>query len=292
VDLGAVFPQHEIGDDPVVIRDWAQAVEEMGYHHVLAFDHVLGAGTDTRPGWQGYTSETAFHEVFVLFGYLAGVTTTLELVTGVLILPQRQTALVAKQAAEVDVLSGGRLRLGVGVGWNHVEYEALGESFTNRGARSEEQIDVLRALWAEPTITYSGRWHRVDNAGIKPRPARRRIPIWLGGNAEAALRRTGRIGDGWFPQRAPDEQARSMLGRIREYAQEAGRAADEIGFEPRLTLAEVAEADRPDFVKGWRDLGAGHLCVNTMGLNLASVDDHLAVLKATYQTVEPLTATR
>jgi probable F420-dependent oxidoreductase len=292
MDLGAVFPQHEIGDDPVVIRDWAQAVEEMGYHHVLAFDHVLGAGTDTRPGWQGYTSETAFHEVFVLFGYLAGVTTTLELVTGVLILPQRQTALVAKQAAEVDVLSGGRLRLGVGVGWNHVEYEALGESFTNRGARSEEQIDVLRALWAEPTITYSGRWHRVDNAGIKPRPARRRIPIWLGGNAEAALRRTGRIGDGWFPQRAPDEQARSMLGRIREYAQEAGRAADEIGFEPRLTLAEVAEADRPDFVKGWRDLGAGHLCVNTMGLNLASVDDHLAVLKATYQTVEPLTATR
>jgi probable F420-dependent oxidoreductase len=290
--LGAVFPQHEIGDDPVVIRDWAQAVEEMGYHHVLAFDHVLGAGTDTRPGWQGYTSETAFHEVFVLFGYLAGVTTTLELVTGVLILPQRQTALVAKQAAEVDVLSGGRLRLGVGVGWNHVEYEALGESFTNRGARSEEQIEVLRAFWAEPTITYSGRWHRVDNAGIKPRPARRRIPIWLGGNAEAALRRTGRIGDGWFPQRAPDEQARAMLGRIREYAQEAGRAADEIGFEPRLTLAEVAEADRPGFVKGWRDLGAGHLCVNTMGLELASVDDHLAVLKATYQALEPLTAGR
>jgi probable F420-dependent oxidoreductase len=290
--LGAVFPQHEIGDDPVVIRDWAQAVEEMGYHHVLAFDHVLGAGTDTRPGWQGYTSETAFHEVFVLFGYLAGVTTTLELVTGVLILPQRQTALVAKQAAEVDVLSGGRLRLGVGVGWNHVEYEALGESFTNRGARSEEQIEVLRALWAEPTITYSGRWHRVDNAGIKPRPARRRIPIWLGGNAEAALRRTGRIGDGWFPQRAPDEQARAMLGRIRGYAEEAGRAADEIGFEPRLTLAEVAEADRPDFVKGWRDLGAGHLCVNTMGLELTSVDDHLAVLKATYQALEPLTAGR
>jgi probable F420-dependent oxidoreductase len=286
--FGAVFPQHEIGDDPAVIRDWAQAVEEMGFHHMLAFDHVLGAGVDTRPGWQGYTSETAFHEVFVLFGYLAGVTTTLELVTGVLILPQRQTALVAKQAAEVDVLSGGRLRLGVGIGWNHVEYEALGESFTNRGVRSEEQIDLLRALWAEPTVTYAGRWHKVDNAGIKPRPVRHRIPIWIGGNAEAALRRVGRVGDGWLPQRAPDKQARAMLDRIRGYAEEAGRSSRDIGFEPRLTLAEVPEADRPDFVTGWRELGATHLCVNTMGLELTDADEHLAVLKATYQALQPL----
>jgi probable F420-dependent oxidoreductase len=289
--LGAVFPQHEIGDDPAAIRDWAQAVEEIGYHHVLAFDHVLGAGVDTRPGWRGYTSETAFHEVFVLFGYLAGVTSILELVTGVLILPQRQTALVAKQAAEVDVLSGGRLRLGVGVGWNRVEYEALGKSFTNRGVRSEEQIDVLRALWAEPTVTYSGRWHRVDNAGIKPRPMHR-IPVWLGGNAEAALRRVGRIGDGWLPQRSPDEVAGGMLDRVRRYAAEAGRAPQEIGFEPRLTLAEVPEADRPDFVTGWRDLGATHLCVNTIGLELAGVDEHVAVLNATYQALEPIAIRR
>ena len=286
--IGAVFPQHEIGDDPAVIRDWAQAVEDIGYQHVLAFDHVLGAGIDTRPGWQGYTSETAFHEVFVLFGYLAGVTTTLELATGVLILPQRQTALVAKQAAEVDVLSGGRLRLGIGVGWNPVEYEALGESFTNRGARSEEQIDVLRALWAEPTITYSGRWHRIDNAGIKPRPVRGRIPIWLGGNSEAALRRAGRVADGWLPQRFPDEVARAMLDRIRGHAVEVGRAAGDIGFEPRLTLAEVAEADRPNFVTGWRDLGATHLCINTMGLQLGSVDAHLEVLKSTFDALQPL----
>jgi len=287
--IGAVFPQTEIGDDPGVIRAWAQGVEELGYRHVLAFDHVLGAGIDTRPGWRGpYTSDTPFHEPFVLFGYLAAVTSTVELVTGVLVLPQRQTALVAKQAAEVDVLSGGRLRLGVGVGWNEVEYEALGEPFGTRGARSEEQVDVLRRLWAEPTITYSGRWHRVDNAGIKPRPVRGRIPVWFGGNSEATLRRVGRLGDGWLPQRAADAQARSMVDRVREYAREAGRAPEEIGLEPRLSLAQVPESERASYADGWRDLGATHMCVNTMGLGLATAADHLAALRDTLRILEPV----
>jgi len=279
VRLGAVFPQTEIGDDPAAIRDWAQAVEGLGYRHVLAYDHVLGAGVDTRPGWAGYTSEEAFHEIFVLFGFLAAVTSTVELVTGVLVLPQRQTALVAKQAAEIDVLSSGRLRLGVGVGWNRVEYEALGESFTNRGARIEEQVALLRQLWADPLITYSGRWHHVDNAGIKPRPVRGTIPIWFGGNAEAALRRTGQVGDGWFPQRAPDDVARDMLERVRAHAREAGRDPAQIGFEPRLSLAQVPEAEWADFAGGWQELGATHLCVNTMGLGLDSPDDHVAALR-------------
>jgi len=199
--IGAVFPQTEIGADPGAVRAWAEAVEELGFRHVVAFDHVLGAGTAGRPGWYGYTSEDLFHEVFVLFGYLAGITRTLELVTGVLVLPQRQTALVAKQAAEVDVLSGGRLRLGVGIGWNRVEYDALGATFTDRGARSAEQVEVLRALWAEPTVTYQGRWHRIEDAGILPRPVRGRIPVWFGGNAEPVLRRAGELGDGWLPQR-------------------------------------------------------------------------------------------
>lgn len=290
--IGAVFPQTEIGDDPAVIRAWAETVEEIGYKHILAFDHAVGAGTDTRPGWRGYTSEDAFHEVFVLFGYLAAVTSAVELVTGVLILPQRQTVLVAKQAAEVDVLSGGRLRLGVGVGWNPVEYEALGESFSNRGVRSEEQIELLRALWTEPTITYAGRWHRVDNAGIRPLPVRRGIPIWLGGGAEATLRRTARMGDGWFPQRHPDEAARGALDRLRAYALEAGRTPDEIGIEPRLTLAQVPEAERAGFVSGWRDLGATHLCVNTMGLGLATPADHLAVLRENFETLDPVATGR
>jgi probable F420-dependent oxidoreductase len=279
VRIGAVFPQTEMGNDPAAIRDWAQAVEDLGYRHVLAYDHVLGAGVDTRPGWAGYTSEEAFHEVFVLFGYLAAVTSTVELVTGVLVLPQRQTALVAKQAAEIDVLSGGRLRLGVGVGWNHVEYEALGESFTNRGVRSEEQVALLRQLWADPLVTHTGRWHHVDNAGIKPRPVRGNIPIWFGGNAEAALRRVGQLGDGWFPQRPPDEAARDILERVRGYAREAGRDPGQIGFEPRLSLAQVPEDEWAGFAGGWRALGATHLCVNTMGLGLASPDDHVAALR-------------
>jgi probable F420-dependent oxidoreductase len=278
--IGAVFPQTEIGDDPADVRRWAQAIEEIGYQHVLAFDHVLGAGVDTRPGWgRRYDSETLFHEVFVLFGYLAALTSSVELVTGVLVLPQRQTALVAKQAAEVDVLSGGRMRLGVGVGWNEVEYEALGESFGNRGVRCEEQVALLRALWADPTTTFSGRWHHIDNAGIKPRPVRGNIPVWFGGNAEVTLRRVGRLGDGWLPQRDPDDVARAMIERVREYARDAGRTADEIGVEPRLTLAGVPEGERADFVAGWRDLGATHLCVNTMGLGLRTVDDHIAALR-------------
>ena len=286
--IGAVFPQTEIGDDPAVIRAWARAVEDMGYRHILAFDHVLGAAVHTRPGWRGYSSDDAFHEPFVLFGFLAAVTSEIELVTGVLVLPQRQTALVAKQAAEVDVLSGGRLRLGVGVGWNRLEYDALGESFTDRGVRSEEQVELLRALWGDSAINFEGRWHQVDNAGIKPLPVRRRIPVWFGGDAEATLRRVGRIGDGWLPQHAPDETARGMLDRVREYATAAGRAPEEIGFESRLTLARVPEADRAGFVAGWRDLGATHLCVNTMGLGLARPDDHVRVLRDVLRTLEPV----
>ncbi|MGE5290381.1 MAG: LLM class F420-dependent oxidoreductase [Micromonosporaceae bacterium] len=288
MQIGAVFPQTEIGNDPGVIRAWAQGVEELGYRHILAFDHVLGAGTGTRPDWRGpYTSDTPFHEIFVLFGYLAAVTSTVELVTGILVLPQRQTALAAKQAAEVDVLSGGRLRLGVGIGWNAVEYEALGEPFGNRGVRSEEQVEVMRALWAQPLITYSGRWHRIDNAGINPRPVLGRIPVWFGGNAEATLRRVGRIGDGWLPQRGPDDVARGMLDRARGYAREAGRAPEDIGFEPRLSLAQVPGSDRADFTAGWRDLGATHMCVNTMGLGLATADDHLAALRDALEVLKP-----
>ncbi|MFF4505951.1 LLM class F420-dependent oxidoreductase [Streptomyces sp. NPDC001401] len=286
--IGAVFPQTEIGADPGAVRAWAEAVEELGFQHAVAFDHVLGAGTATRPGWYGYTSEDLFHEVFVLFGYLAGITRTLELVTGVLVLPQRQTALVAKQAAEVDVLSGGRLRLGVGIGWNRVEYDALGATFTDRGARSAEQVEVLRALWAEPTVTYEGRWHRIENAGILPRPVRGRIPVWFGGNAEPVLRRAGALGDGWLPQRAPDETARAMVGRVRTYALQAGRDPAGIGFEARLKLAEVPEAKWPDFVAGWRDLGATHLCVSTMGLGLATVDGHIAMLRSTLRELGPV----
>lgn len=283
--VGAVFPQTEIGNDPAVIRAWAQTVEELGFQHVVAFDHVLGAGVGTRPGWRGYTTGTPFHEPLILFAYIAAVTQVLELVTGVLVLPQRQTALVAKQAAEVDVLSGGRLRLGVGVGWNAVEYQAMGESFGDRGARIEEQVTLMRELWARPTVTHAGRWHQVDNAGINPRPAAGRIPVWFGGYAEATLSRVGRLGDGWLPTGEPDATARAMIESARGHAKAAGRAPLDIGLEPRLTLAKIPDEERSAFVDGWRSLGATHLDIDTMGLGLRTPDDHLAVLEAALRAV-------
>ena len=283
--VGAVFPQTEIGNDPGDIRRWATAVEELGYDHILAYDHVLGASTDTRPDWRGYTSEDPFHEVFVLFGYLAAITRSVELATGALVLPQRQTALVAKQAAEVDVLSGGRLRLGIGIGWNDVEYGALGESFHDRGVRSEEQVDLLRELWSTPVITRSGRWHHVDSAGINPRPATGMIPVWLGGSADQTLRRVARIGDGWLPTGDPD-RASDQLGRLRDYARRAGRQPGDIGIEARLNLAAVPPGDRAGYAGRWRDLGATHLTVNTMGAGHATVSGHLAALRDTLGALE------
>ncbi|MFG1911108.1 LLM class F420-dependent oxidoreductase [Kribbella sp. NPDC048928] len=276
--IGAVFPQLEIGADPAIVRDWTTTVEAAGYNHVLAYDHVLGADPANRPGWTGYTDKSLFHEVFVLFGYMAAITTTLELVTGVLVLPQRQTALVAKQAAEVDVLSGGRLRLGVGIGWNQVEYQALGVPFKQRGALLEEQVDVLRALWADPVVSYDGKYHEIVEAGLNPLPGRQ-IPIWFGGGAEAVLRRTGRIGDGWMPQSAPDEQAREQIAIIRRAAEEAGRDPGSIGIEARLTLGAVPEQDWRAYADGWRELGATHLCVNTMNLGLTQPTDHAKALQ-------------
>ena len=278
--IGAVFPQTEIGSGPGAIRTYAQAVETMGFEHILVYDHVLGADTATRPDWRGpYNSATQFHEPFVLFGYLAAITQRVELVAGVLILPQRQTALVAKQAAEVDVLSGGRLRLGVGVGWNPVEYEGLNEDFTNRGARSEEQMRVLRALWSAESITFDGRWHHIDAAGINPLPTRRNIPLWLGGGAEVTLKRAGALGDGWFPQRPPDEEARAMLERLRAYTREAGRPESAVGIEARLSVNQTPAENWADYATAWDVLGATHLTINTMGMGYTTVQDHLDALQ-------------
>lgn len=278
--IGAIFPQTEIGNDPAVIRDYAQAVEEMGYQHILAYDHVLGANTASRPNWSGpYTSETPFHEIFVLFGYLAAVTRRVELVTGVIILPQRQTALVAKQAAALDVLSGGRLRLGVGVGWNAVEYQALNEEFGTRGARIEEQIALLRALWSDTAITFEGRWHTARDAGINPLPVQRQIPVWIGGAADVVLRRAARIGDGWFPQMVPDDHARAMVDALRTYLREAGRPESAVGIEARLTLTRTPESDWQQYATDWQALGATHMGVNTMGMGFQSLDDHLSALR-------------
>jgi len=281
VHIGAVFPQVEIGTDPGAIRDYAQAVEGMGYTHILTFDHVLGANPDRPGGWKGpYTYRHAFHEPFVLFGFLAAATRRVELVTGILILPQRQTALVAKQAAAVDVLSGGRLRLGVGVGWNPVEFEALGERFTNRGARIEEQIAVLRALWARDLVTIEGQWHRVTDAGLNPLPPRPTIPIWMGGESEPVFRRAARLADGWMPHFRPGPEAQATVDRLHGLIREAGRDPLAFGIEGRLTLAQVPQDQREAELVAWRKMrGITHLSVHTVGLGLKTPAEHVQALE-------------
>jgi len=244
MQLGVIFPQTEIGADPTAVRDFVQAAEGMGYEHMIVFDHVLGADTAHYQGWQGpYTHRDMFHEPFVLYGYLAAVTQRIELVTAVIILGQRQTALVAKQTAEVDVLSGGRLRLGVGIGWNAMEYEALGENFHDRGKRCEEQMAVLRALWTQEVVDFHGRWHHIRHAGINPLPIQRPIPLWLGGggtSVEPVIERVGRLADGWFPQCTPDAVGRAAIERMRGYARAAGRDPATIGIEGRIrSLAKI-----------------------------------------------------
>jgi probable F420-dependent oxidoreductase len=216
---GVVFPQIEFGNDPQAIKDYAQTAEDLGYDYLLVYDHVLGAHPDREPKLTGpYTHEHPFHEPMVLFGFLAAVTTKLQLTTGIIILPQRQTVLVAKQAAEIDVLSGGRMRLGVGLGWNYVEYDALGEDFKTRGHRVEEQVAVLRKLWTEPLLTYRGQNFKIENAGLNPMPVQRPIPLWFGGFTDPAIKRAARLGDGWFPggRRPDDESPNAMLNSSRK----------------------------------------------------------------------------
>lgn len=284
---GVVYPQIELGGDPGAVKAFAQAAEDLGYDHIVIYDHVLGAVHAGRePKLTGPYKETdPFHEPLITYAYLAGVTQSLELVTGVIILPQRQTVLVAKQAAEVDVLSGGRFRLGVGVGWNQVEYEALGENFHDRGVRSAEQIRLLRRLFTEEIVDFRGRWHRVDNAGINPLPVQRPIPIWLGGGSEATLKRIARLGDGWFPQRPPDDIARGMLEQLHRYAQDAGRDQGQIGIEARLSISQVPQDQWAGYVAAWRDLGATHLGVNTMGAGLPSPQAHIDALRRVKDTL-------
>lgn len=284
--IGIVFPQTEIGDDPEVVARFATTAESVGYDHILAYDHVLGANTASRPNWAGpYTSESLFHEPLVLFAFLAGITTRLQFASAVLILPQRQTALVAKQAASVDVLSGGRLRLGIGTGWNPVEYEILGENFHNRGVRSEEQIEVMRRLWAEPAIEFQGKWHSVPDAGIKPLPPRRRIPVWLGGGAPAVLDRVARVADGWFPFHVP--KLADDVATIRRIAQEHGRDPQEIGVECIIPPDATREKAR-DRLKSLEDMGVTHASVVMMNLGLESPEAHIDSLAGYWDAVGDL----
>ena len=276
--VGVTFPQTELGGDPGAVRAYGERVEELGFSHILVYDHVVGADPGVHKGWNGpYDVHTTFHEPFVMYGYLAAVTRSLELVTGVIILPQRQTTLVAKQAAEVDLLSRGRFRLGIGVGWNSVEYEALGEDFGNRGKRSAEQIELLRRLWTEQTVTFDGEFHTVTGAGIAPLPVQRPIPVWVGAASPPGYKRAGRLADGWFPMMGPGPALDDARAVVESAAAEAGRDAAAIGMEGRVDWRGDGDAVA-DHLTEWAKAGASHVSVNTMGAGLKTVDDHLAVL--------------
>jgi probable F420-dependent oxidoreductase len=287
MEYGVTFPQTEIGVDAADVRQYAAAAEELGFDYLLAFDHVVGADPD-RPGpWQGgsYDITSLFHEPMVLFGYLAGVVETLELVTGILILPQRQTALVAKQAAEIDRLSGGRLRLGIGVGWNPLEYEALNEEFHTRGKRQAEQVDLLRKLWTQRLVDFDGDFHSIPGGGINPLPIQQPIPIWFGGMSEAALRRMARIGDGWIANTSSPERLEEMLATLRGYIAEAGRDPTAFGVDVRLDTRRMGEDAWAARIEALAPLGVTHICVNTMGLGY-SVDEHIAAIERFRATVD------
>jgi probable F420-dependent oxidoreductase len=279
MQIGVVFPQTEIGADVGAVRSYAEGIESLGFAHLLAYAHVLGADPAVHAGWAGpYDIDTTFHEPFVLFGYLAAVT-SVELVTGIIILPQRQTALVAKQAAEVDVLTGGRLRLGVGLGWNAVEYEALGKDFSDRGRRMGEQVELMRRLWTERTVTHDGEYERVTGAGLAPLPVQRPIPVWVGAASPPAYRRAGRLADGWFPQVPPGPHLDAAAALVAEGAASVGRDPATIGMEGRVNWGEGGVDRLVDHLGRWRAAGATHVSINTMRAGLATVDDHLRVLR-------------
>jgi probable F420-dependent oxidoreductase len=276
--IGVVFPQTELGGDPGAVRAFATAASELGYAHIAVFDHVVGADPAVHQGWSGpYDVHTTFHEPFVLFGYLAALT-SLELVTSILILPQRQTVLVAKQAAEVDLLTQGRFRLGVGLGWNEVEYEALGQNFSDRGARLAEQVTLLRRLWTETSVTFTGKHEHVTGAGISPLPVQRPIPVWVGARADAALRRVGRIADGWFPMDQPGPELGRATEIVHSAAVQAGRDPSALGIEGRINIGSAASPPIDQQIAAWREAGATHLSINTMRAGFSTVDQHIEAL--------------
>ena len=277
MQISAWFPTRDIGTDPVRVRDWAQAAEELGYDHIEVPDHVFGA--TARDGWSPrYTEQDPFHETFVTLGFLAAATTTIGLASGVLILPQRQTGVVAKQAAQVDILSGGRLRLGVGVGWNHVEYEALNEDWKSRGTRQREQVDVLKKLWCDDLVTYQGRFHQFTEVNITPRPVQRPIPVWFGGSSDAVVKRAAQIGDGWMPIMAPDHEAEAKLEQLRNHLSDCGRDTSAFGIEGWLRMDKADPDEWRVAAEGWRKLGADIVMLYPM-YRIPGLDDQIETLR-------------
>lgn len=290
--IGAVFPQTEMPSDPLAIRDYAQSLESIGYDHLIAYDHVLGADVTNRPDWPRnfYTHRSRFQEPFTLFAFLAGQTRRLGLMTGVLVLPQRQTALVAKQAANLDIFCEGRLRIGVGSGWNAVEYEALGVDFASRGGLLDEQIDYLRRLWTEEAFSFEGRFHRLTEAGINPSPVQRPIPLWVGGASPPAMRRAAAKGDGWLPV-LPAEQAKNAIGSFREQVAAHGRDPALVGVETIVHAGPTAQNEARGWEEvaadcaTWLEAGASHIAIDTMNAGCKSPNDHIRFVQSVVEAL-------
>ena len=279
MEIGAVFPHNEIGTDPQAIKDYAQGVEELGVTHLLIYDHVLGADRDRPGGFEGpYDKDVAFHEPFTTFAFVAAVTKKLDMITTVMILPQRQTVLVAKQAAELAILSNNRFKLGIGVGWNAVEYTGLNENFKNRGKRQEEQVELMRLLWESEVLEYKGDYHHIDKASINPRPSKS-VPIWFGGGAPQLIERCADLGDGWIPLMGPNEAARKTLAAIKEKRESKGLDWDNFGVQAQAQYAG-GDAERWNkHAEKWRNLGASHLAIATHNAEPTNVDGHLGRIK-------------
>ena len=278
--VGVVFPQTEFPSDAAAIKDFAQAVEDLGFNHLLAYEHVVGVNPDREGNWSGpYSYRDPFFEPIALFSYLSAVTQELEFITGFVILPQRQTTLFAKQAATLDILCKGRLRIGVGLGWNKPEYISLDKDFHNRGERFEEQIHVLRELWTKPLVTFEGNWHRLPDVGLNPLPVQNPIPLWFGGHADPVLRRVARLADGWLPNyRTPDAAAKALT-TLQGYAEAEGRTLQDIGIEPRIHMKDGDEEEWQKLSQAWKDAGATHLTLITMGAGFRSAKQHLRLLE-------------
>ncbi len=281
MSIAVVLPHEEIGLDAGALRDYAQAMEGLGVESIGVLDHVLGADTKARPDLHGpHGLESPCHEPMVLFGFLAAVTTRVRFSTEVLVLPQRQTALVAKQAAEIDVLSGGRLRLGVGLGLSDVDYGGLGANFHNRGRRIEEQVSLLRALWTQDVLSFEGKWHHITDAGINPFPVQRPIPIWFGGGrVEASLRRIARLAGGWFPSLSPDAEGAERVGVLRKFVAKAGRDPATFGIEGRVRLRAGTPDDWEMCCEAWRGLGVSELYVDAREMGARSVEEHIRLME-------------
>ena len=296
--LGVALPIVDIGGEPEPLREFVQAAERIGYHGIAAPDHVLGVNVASRPGWDQPRARSSdlYHDPFVLFGFLAGCTKIADFSTQVLILAQRQTVLVAKQASCLDVLSGGRFRLGIGVGWNEIEFVGLNENFHNRGRRSEEQVEVMKALWAQPHVSFKGRWHTIEDAGINPLPSGRRIPLWYGGHADVTLRRCAKWGDGWMPLAyPPGDEAKAAFATLHRYAEEAGRDPTTIGIDTRVSAGAGTESEWREQVRFWKSIGVTHLTLANyyQGGHLhrivgRSMSDHLAAMKRYWNAVADL----